>query len=134
MKRSPRRRALSVLVLFALLWMQLAVASYACPALAPAALATSTAATVMQDCDGMAGSPTLPDQDNPNLCLQHWLQSDQNSDSGHAASIPPAHDVVLAVVRHARAAPALTLRTALERDLSRTAPPPKSIVHCCYRI
>src|SRR5512144_1381904 len=86
MKRAARRRLSVVAVLFALLWTQLAVAAYACPALAAKAAMPVAEA---HDCESGGGAPpAIPDTDNPTLCLQHALQGDQRIDTGPGA--PPA--------------------------------------------
>jgi hypothetical protein len=63
MKRAARRRTI-VSLLFALIWTQLAVAAYACPALT----AMATAAASAHDCESGGAAPAIPDPDNPNLC------------------------------------------------------------------
>jgi hypothetical protein len=131
MKRHVRRRRTVLVMLFALIWMQLALAAYACPSLSLPAL---TAASSMTDCEGMAPGMSMADPQNPALCLQHALQGDQHSDGGHGIAVPPLPDVVLAVAWLDRNPRVATVRTALERDLARSLSPPKSIVHCCFRI
>ena len=131
MKRHARRRRTVLAVLFALVWMQLAVAAYACPSLSLPAL---TAMSSMTDCEGMAPGMPTTDPQNPALCLQHALQGAQHSDGGHGIAVPPLPDVVLPVAWPDRNPRVAAVRTARERDLVRSQSPPKSIVHCCFRI
>jgi hypothetical protein len=131
MKRAARRRRTIVSLLFALIWTQLAVAAYACPALT----AMATAAASAHDCESGSPAPAIPDPDNPNLCLQHALQGDQRIDSGPGTPPAPAPAPGLLIgAATVDASPQLaTLITAQSRVLRATAPP-KSIAHCCFRI
>jgi len=98
----------------------------------------------MHDCEGMAvalpgaadvdvaSAPVQPDI--PVLCLQGSPKGDQHSDSVQPPPVSPLPAVLLAVARDDRIASLPTLMAALERDLSRSQSPPKSIVHCCFRI
>jgi len=127
-KRAARRRTI-VSLLFALLWTQLAVAAYACPALT----VTGTAAASMHDCESGGAAPAIPDPDNPNLCLQHALQGDQRIDSGPGTPPAPAPGLLIGIAPVDASPQLATLITAQARVL-RAAAPPKSIVHCCFRI
>ena len=66
--------------------------------------------------------------------LQGSPKGDQHSDSVQPPPVSPLPAVLLAVARDDRIASLPTLMAALERDLSRSQSPPKSIVHCCFRI
>lgn len=129
MKRAARRRTI-VSLLFALLWTQLAVAAYACPALTAPRVA---AAASMHDCETGGAVPAIPDPDNPNLCLQHALQGDQRIDSGPGTPPAPAPGMLIGVAPVDASPQLATLITAQSRVLRPTAPP-KSIAHCCFRI
>jgi hypothetical protein len=140
-----------------LLFTQLAVASYACPALAPtgvpaqadvqadgaisndpgaqrrgmASMSADASAAHMITCDQM-GSPS--DQASPNLCAEH-CHAGQQSAQVHVPATPAVALVSLYIV-------APTVTEAL-RPMSATAasvdavamapPPPHAILHCCIR-
>lgn len=130
MKRAARRRTI-VSLLFALIWTQLAVAAYACPAFTT----MTTAAASAHDCESGGAAPAIPDPDNPNLCLQHALQGDQRIDSGPGTPpFPVPAPGLLIGAAMVDASPQLaTLITAQSRVL-RASAPPKSIAYCCFRI
>jgi hypothetical protein len=133
MRRLARRRRVSLGVLFALVWMQLALAGYACPALAAP---TMVAALATHDCErGASEAPGLADPDNPNLCLQHALQGDQRVDSGPSVSLSAPGPGLLIGAAIVDLSPQLaTLVAAQSCVVTRATAPPKSIVHCCFRI
>jgi hypothetical protein len=121
-----RRPLVAFLVLFSVLFAQLAVAAYACPGAATMAAASSSMVD-MPDCDGSPQSQRDP------LCAAHCQQNDQSRDTP-SASLPtaapfPIRPLVLAVRDDAgeRARP---LGFALERRID----PPASIRHCRLHI
>ena len=134
-KHRATRRWIGLILLFAMLWTQLAVAAYACPSLIPGRVVTDGihAASAMSGCDSMRAMPGTMDPDNPNLCLQHALQGDQNADHGQPPLSAPAHVLPL-IVAGSPTPPLATLRSALERQLKHATAPPIAIAHCCFRI
>lgn len=117
------RRFIARLGIAALLFMQLAVAAYACPgatgsADAPMAMGDSAEAMQQGDC-------AMVDQTAPNLCEQHCQYDSQAA--GHASPLPAASvDLpLLAVLPDVGAfPPPLTFDVPCEFLAHATAPPP----------
>ena len=154
MTRALRRwvcRALIGTMLFA----QLAVAAYACPALSsfleqaqqgPLATSAMPMAMAMPD-DQAAGSngPAAPeamdcehmgaatDQASPNLCAQHCQQGHQ-SDQVSTAAVPlVALTSLYALAPPSQTAPVLPSPGA-QPGVFAAVSPPHSILHCCFRV
>jgi hypothetical protein len=126
----------AIVALISLLFMQFAVAAYACPNLdgghvVSAMEATSaTASHGMPDCDGM-------DMEQPSLCQAHALTGNQSLDKPPVPQVSP----FMATVWFA-----IPLRTEAETSgntfrivtsafgLKRSTAPPLAIQHCCFRI
>ena len=135
-----RHRLLTVLVmLISLLFMQLAVASYACPGLAiqgHAKVQTAGAAlhAGMPCAESMGlAEPMAMDEQLPALCHADCQDGKQMSD-GHQIQLPamaPDH-VAAYVILPAAALPSGQAPQA--PLLARAAAPPLSIRHCCFRI
>lgn len=120
----------------ALLFSQIAVAAYACPAIGERGSADAAAMAGMPCAEMMAaGVPLDPEQ--PTLCLQHC----------QFGSTTQVVDHVPAVFAPVTAFPALFtvsvdgrmdlgLSSWAENERLRDRPPPlaHSIAHCCYRI
>ncbi|MBC7380114.1 MAG: hypothetical protein H7346_22120 [Burkholderiaceae bacterium] len=128
-----RHRVLTVLVaLVSLLFMQLAVAGYACPGLASSAGAMPHASMPCPLGMKMSADAGMDDQ-QPALCHAHCHGGKQMSD-GHHALLPDAaagHAVAYLIVPPA----AMPLSEAPQAPLlARAAAPPLSILHCCFRI
>jgi hypothetical protein len=132
MKLTRSNRLVTVLVtLFSLLYMQLAVAAYACPELSP-----RRAAAVMVDADGvpMANCHGM-DKQNPSLCHAHGEVGKQALDRAAPPVVQPfvATGFVIALadaeqpIRAGFALPTAFLMAA-------STAPPISILHCCFRI
>ena len=129
--RHPRRtRLLSAIVaLISLLFMQLAVAAYACPNLVPAR------STPMLDSAGkpMVNCPEV-DRQSPTLCHAHAHKQTPSLDKPDAPTVMPfvATGIALPVLwpDHGAAAsnPPLVFLHA-----SGTSPP-IAIRHCCFRL
>lgn len=120
-----------------MLFSQLAVAAYACPAQGERAGSAGVAAMAGMPCAEMmaAGVPLDPEQ--PMLCMQHCQFGSTTQVVDHAP----------AVFASVTALPALFtvpvderfdlgLRSRAEDERLRDRPPPlaHSIAHCCYRI
>jgi len=144
-------RALIGLMLFT----QLAVAAYACPALSlsgqyaeqapvaaahddrPAsdiAAAGETMASVgdrAMNCDQM---PVQMDPASPNLCAEHCRYG-QQSDQAPTATVPAAILTALYVITSMLPQVAVPPRPAAGATSAlAAASPPHAILHCCYRI
>jgi hypothetical protein len=139
MKLPRKYRILTALIaLFSLLFMQMAVASYACPGLQVAGGSESVVGaeepmTAMPGCD----QPDLAQLDaaQPALCHAHCLDAKTSLDKPEVPSVSPAVPIVSAIL-----VPLLPLlaepRPAPQQPffLRRTTAPPISIRHCCFRI
>ena len=135
MSRSLLRRVAGWLV-GVLLLAQMAVASYACPALsaalragqAPQAAAQAMAAA-MPDCSEMAGAL---DPGSANLCAEHCKYG-QQSDQAPSLLLPVALLTVLYTTPPA-SAPALPSAAAAAQDARLAPPPGHAVLHCVYRL
>ena len=135
MSRSLLRRVAGWLV-GVLLLAQMAVASYACPALsvalragqAPQAAAQAMA-VAMPDCSEMAGAR---DPGSANLCAEHCKYG-QQSDQAPTLVLPVALLMVLYTTPPAPAA-ALPGATAAAQDARLAPPPGHAVLHCTYRL
>ena len=136
--RRRQGRLIALVMLFALVWTQLAVAAFACPMLlekivvaAPAQHDSPTAGLARADDDCMGQGSLAPDCQG--LCVEHCRQGHQNVDQGHplpVAQAPAIHYLVVAppVVRQAFSRP------AAPGLFARALSPPKAIAHCCFRL
>ncbi|MGQ0598497.1 hypothetical protein [Aquabacterium sp.] len=128
-----------------ILLAQMSVAAYACPSNMASGNAPANAMTAMDamvDCDQMGGhtgedmgegTSRHLDQDNPGLCAEHCHPT-QQSDHTQVPTVPAALLIALYTV-------ALTVDASRPDGLAptadsrlHTAPPPLSILHCCFRI
>ena len=120
-----------------ILFAQMSVAAYACPSNVVSGNAPADAITamgVMVDCEQMDdGMGRQLDQANPGLCAEHCHPT-QQSDHTQAPTVPAALLIALYTV-------ALTVDASRPDGLAPTAdsrlhaaPPPLSILHCCFRI
>lgn len=133
MKTSRSTRIVTAIVaLFSLLFMQLAVAAYACPTLmggAPAQAAAMQMAPDMPGCTGM-------DQEQPSLChaMAHGDLARQSLDKAATPEVAPFIPTLmfaLAPVTEYRAE--RSCHTPL-RALARNTSPPLAIRHCRFLI
>lgn len=132
MSRNRRNRLLTVLfALVSLLYMQVAVAAYACSgAGSKTAESAAMAAADMPCADFMAMS--LADA-QPSLCHAHCQASSQSSQTPQLPSLVavdalPAVPVLLV-------APLFFLEAPLQpAHLQRTTAPPLAIRNCCFRL
>jgi hypothetical protein len=126
--RHPRRiRLLSAIVaLLSLLFMQLAVAAYACPNLAPAAPMLDSAGQPMVDCP-------QSDRQSPTLCHEHDHKQTPSLDKPDIPAVMPfvAAGFALPLVWLDHGAPPAAPLVSLHA--SGTAPP-IAIRHCCFRL
>ena len=105
------------------LFAQLAVAAYACPALT--APDHSMAAAMADDMHAaMPGCEKEVDAGNPNLCSQHCQAGSQSAQTAPQLPIPPAATMPLTIVEPVQPVAGLgitALRALPERE---TSPPP----------
>ena len=125
------RRATAKLLIAALLFMQMAVAAYACPGFDSQSNASQSAATA----DGMSSEAgcAMGDKTQPNLCRQHCQQGSQTLDQSLPAAILTPVLPLLAVVDSEPALPCAAPEDSRE-FLARTTAPPPSIRFCVFRI
>lgn len=135
MKLSRLSRYVAVFIAaFSMLFMQLAVAGYACPNLelpdakTAASMAMAADSEDMSDCGGV-------DMEQPNLCHAHAQANTQSLDKPQVPSIQSfiagALTLVfenIELVHHPRPIPKNSLQ------LTRVTAPSLSIRHCCFRI
>lgn len=125
----------------ALLFSQLAVATYACPQLSSAlekGTDVAKATVPMRDmpgCDQMIQDANSGlDQDNPGLCLEHCRYGQQVTSQAETPSAQPA--ILTGFITIAPALPLHASRGRVSRieRITPAASPPFSILHCCFRI
>ncbi len=142
----PSRLIAVAVMLFSMLFMQLAVAAYACPGLVSthaqptqakavqgheahdAFMSVEMSADGMSDC--MAKDPV-----QPNLCHAHDHAGNQSLDKPAAPAVLPfiPATLVLALVAEDKL-DFVGLSQELRQPLTRTTAPPLAIQHCCFRI
>ena len=129
----PTRRHRLLIVLFALislLFMQLAVASYACPgAKVKVAEIAAMAEAGLPCAESMA---TGMDEDQPNLCRAHCQTGQQAADKyelpalAGVGSLPVNFTLPITV--------AVLTGAPVQAHLKRTTAPPVAILNCCFRL
>ena len=135
MRRHRSFRLITVcLALFSMLFMQLAVAAYACPAAAVMQHGEMTqmdeSASATMHCDGM-------DHDQTSLCHLHAYgdQVRQSADNPHLPVVQPFFPAsLLLALRFAHTDAAGSTRATDAVSLAHGSAPPLTIRHCCLRI
>jgi hypothetical protein len=135
---SQRLRAHVIGILsIALLFSQIAVAAYACPAIGERAGAADATAMAGMPCAEMmaAGVPLDPQQ--PTLCMQHCQFGSTTQVVDHVPAVfapVTAFPALFTVSGDERLE--LGLSSWVDHERLRNRPPPlaHSIAHCCYRI
>lgn len=130
---SNRRTCLATVLvaLVSLLFMQLAVAAYACPAAGTKAAATAAMADSGLPCAQFMASGL--DNAQPNLCQAHCQTGQQSADK-HELPLPlslGALPVGFAMPDPLRRLPGALLQAP---HLMRTTAPPAAIRYCCFRL
>lgn len=124
----------AVIALLSVLFMQLAVAAYACPQLTAAS--PSGRGQVMEMAHGHEMSCCdKPDPAQPALCHAHGEAGKQSLDKPDLPAVHPFSAVGLAIPL----SPVVTLDSAASTPvdgawLARTTAPPIAIRNCCFRI
>lgn len=134
MKLPRKYRLLTALVaLFGMLFMQLAVAAYACPGLASGngsdtMASNGSAMPSMPDCD-------QPDPVNPALCHAHCQDGKSSLDKADVPVVSPAAVMVSTILTPFEPLiPAPITGAQPPSFLHRTTAPPIAIRNCCFRI
>lgn len=132
-------RLIARLLIGVLVFVQVAVAAYACPIM-PAGPTIEG----MADAAAMDGSQTPAldskpgtlhlDSSQPNLCAAHCQTGQQNTDGKPAPTVSPAFLVTLYPVAPAAPSALSALAPSMVDDPPKAARPPLTILHCCYRI
>src|SRR5438067_9692021 len=136
MRPSRKHRVLTALIaLFGMLFMQFAVASYACPGI-QAGGSSGPAASMDAPGDG-AAMPDCgqPDSGKPALCHAHCEDGKSSLDKHQVRTLAPA--AILSVAMVVSAEPVMPdpgARVEHASLLQRTTAPPIAIRHCCFRI
>lgn len=118
-----------------MLLAQISIAAYACPGLASsmAMQSDSTAMPVdMADCDQMPEMTASMDKALPNLCAEHCHQGHQ-SDQTQVPALPAVALISLYTVDQIVCTSELAWPTLAQYVPLAAAPPPLSILHCCFR-
>jgi hypothetical protein len=122
----------ALLALVSLLFMQLAVASYACPT----ALSSKVAEVAAMADSGMPCAESMSlsmDDEQPNLCQAHCQAGQQTADK---YEMPPLAIAALANSIYAPfVAESMPVGAPFQTPLLRRATaPPLAVQHCCFRI
>lgn len=130
--RRRTRCMTSLLALFSLLFMQLAVARYVCPGV----LAQLTSAAAAQQSGVPCAEPmsSVVDNNQPNLCKAHCEDSDMSAETVKVPTMVAPDGLVaffLADPSQHSLSDGLPLQMPL---LQRSTVPPLTIRHCCFRI
>jgi hypothetical protein len=136
MTRNRRTRLITMLfALVSLLFMQLAVAGYACPGTASKAAEISAMTEAGMPCaESMNMNMNMNmDSAQPNLCHAHCQIGQQSADK-YQTPYPPAIDTLQADLTLQVAIPLFALAPLQPPHLQRTTAPPLAIRNCCFRL
>ena len=126
---STSRFVAACLTLFSLLFMQLAVAAYACPAMPQNAIASLSGVSANPLCHQV-------DQDQPTLCRVHASDT-ANKSSLDKPDVPDVPAFIPVQMAQTIAIQHIAMATRNWPVRSRTLPshaPPATILHCCFQI
>lgn len=135
MKRSRSSNFVAALIaLFSVLFMQFAVAAYACPTLNIGQTAEASMQATSVDHESMSGCNGV-DMAQPSLCHVHDQTGNQSLDKPELRQVQAFSPVVLvAALRLTDLGDYPVLRQSESSLLARTTAPPLSIRNCCFRI
>lgn len=135
MKLSRQSRfAVAIVAMFSILFMQLAVAGYACPDPALPDIKASVMVQNYSEHDGMAGCEGM-DAEQPGLCHAHGQIGDQSLDKPGVPVLQPLFSASIAPVFRDLNSTRSAVSVPSDRVfLVRTTAPPLSIRNCCFRI
>lgn len=132
MSRNRRFRLISaIFLLINMLFMQWAVASYVCPALASKASGMAAMADAAMPCAETMSADM--DGTQPNLCQAHCQAGQQSADK-HEVPAPVAVFAFLTSYRLPEILPLLSGPALQPAQLERSTAPPLAIRHCCLRL
>jgi hypothetical protein len=132
MTRNRRHRLITVLfALVSLLFMQLAVAGYACPGSGSKVAEAAAMAEAGMPC--AESMPLSMDDQQPNLCHAHCQAGQQSADK-HELPSPIALGALPADFSLQAAIPVFSEAPLQAPHLQRTTAPPVSIRNCCFRL
>ena len=137
MRLSRHSRVVTALIaLFSVLFMQLAAAAYACPAVqGNASLPASPNVVSAAEHDGMIGCEGVVDIEQPALCYTHAQEGSQSLNKPPVPDVQPTVAVVLVpAVGDTAVAFRPVTPPAQANWLTRASDPPLSIRNCCFRI
>lgn len=119
----------AIVALISMLFMQLAVAAYACPAQEISqAIETVQAMADMPDCSEM-------DAEQPNLCQAHEQAGNQSLDKPSLPDITALSTGILAVALYVIEHEGDTaFKPISPPNLAKSTSPPVAIRNCCFRI
>ena len=125
------RRSVCKFLIGVILFIQMAVAGYACPVASNVApVAVSSADVISVDCDHMA---SMLDPAAPSLCHAHCHNHEQSADHADSPALPPGTFAALYwLFTQPRAEANVVTPNAVV--LHAALPPPHAILHCCFRI
>lgn len=131
MKLTRRSRVVTALIaLMSLLFLQLAITTYACPIWQSThenATAPMTMDATMPGCHGM-------DQAQPHLCQVHADAGNQSLDKPEIPQAQPFIAISLALILHPVDVTSNQLAfIPVATETTRATAPPLSIRHCCFR-
>jgi hypothetical protein len=132
MTRNRRHRLITVLfALVSLLFMQLAVAGYACPGSGSKVAEAAAMAEAGLPC--AESMPLNMDDQQPNLCHAHCQAGQQSADK-YQTPAPIVFGALLADFSLQVAIPVFSEAPLQAPHLQRTTAPPVSIRNCCFRL
>lgn len=126
------RFATALLALISVLFMQLAVAAYACPSLQATDVAAAAQAA---EHDGTAGCEGVVDIEQPSLCHAHSQVGNHSLDKPAPPDVPQTAAIVLVpVIQDLHAAWRAHSLHAEAAGVTHDSFPSLSIRNCCFRI
>lgn len=126
----PTRAIAAIIMLFSLLFAQLAVSAYACPVPNKVQTVETVSMAGMPGCTDMS-----MDKSSPSLCAAHCDTGHQSADTSSTPAVHPFVACSLEVVLPRIERAYLSLAASLESvPLTRATAPPLAIQHCCFRI
>lgn len=129
----PTRVIAAIIMLFSLLFSQLAVSAYACPLLNKPQTVDAVGMTNMTNMPGCTDMGM--DKSSPALCAAHCDTGHQSADTSGTPAIQPFVPCGLEIVLPRIERFSRSLGFSLESvPLTRTTAPPLAIRHCCFRI
>jgi hypothetical protein len=125
------RKWIALLGVSAILFAQIAVAAYACPAFASSQVNEQASAMDMSNSDAPCAEM---DVKQANLCIEHCQYGQQSLDHPVAPAVFAVADLPYFLVRPADPAVLGSTQEYAPSLLTRTTAPPLSVRNCCFRI